>query len=360
MYDRTLILAAVDLRVLADEELGNSRGTGHAARWSCPNPDHQQTGRTPPVTIHTSHHGEQRWRCHACGDGGTAIDLIIRTRNTDTRTAIEHLATRTGITETTTRPPSPPRPARRRDVEPPLPQPANGALRRYVDECARRLHEPAGRDVLDWLTTTRGLPVDVLERNQVGADIGARQGRPWGLPIPAAGATVLPAVHGDDLVYVQLRLLHPEPGRDRWLNPTHRLAPNPRIALYHPTEQRHPEIIVTEGAIDALSAAAGGYTAVAVLGAGHVHNPVTATLLARLPGRLVLAFDPDPVGDAATRRLPQLLAGHNRAADVIALTDGDLNDHHRAARHRWSELFEYQVRHADRSPSATGEVLCRE
>jgi len=359
VYDRTLIIAAVDLRVLADEELGGSRGTGQAARWSCPNPDHPQTGRTPPVTIHTSHHGEQRWRCHACGDGGTAIDLIIRTRHTDTRTALQLLATRTGITETTTGPTPPLRSARRRDIEPPVPQPANGALCRYVDECARRLHEPAGGDVLDWLTTTRGLPVDLLARNRVGADIGARQGRPWGLPIPAAGATVLPAVHRDDLVYVQLRLLHPEPGRDRWLNPTHHLAANPRIALYHPTVQRHPEIIVTEGAIDALSAAAGGYTAAAVLGAGHVHNPVTATLLARLPGRLVLVFDPDPAGDAATRRLPQLLAVHGRDVGAIELTGGDLNDHHLAAGHRWPELLEHHVRHAIRPPSTQREVLCR-
>jgi hypothetical protein len=359
VYDRSLILAAVDLRVLADEELGGARGAGHTGKWRCPNPDHQQTGRTPPVTIHDTHRGEQRWRCHACGDGGTAIDLIIRTRNIDIRSALQHLAARTGIGESAHPPSLSPRPTRRHDYEPLLPQPANGALSRYVDECSRRLHEPDGREILEWLTITRGLPVEVLVRNRVGADIGPRQGRPWGLPIPTEGATVLPAHHGDDLVYVQLRLLQPEPGRDRWLNPTRRLAANPRIALYQPTEQRHPEIIVTEGAIDALSAAAGGYTAVAVLGAGYVHNPLTATLLARLPAPLVLAFDPDPAGDAATRRLPELLAIHSRNVGVIALTRGDLNDHHLDAGADWPGVLDHHVRHAIHPASATRDALCR-
>lgn len=357
MYDRTLILAAVDLPTLADELLGPGKRTGRAATWRCPNPDHQQTGRTPPVTVHTTHRGERRWRCHACGDGGTAIDLVLRTHNTDTRGALEFLAHRTGIT--TELDELRPRPQPPRAYEPPPPQPATGGLRRYVDECAHRLWTSSGREVRDWLTITRGLPADVLEHNHVGADFGPRQGRPWGLAIPAGrGAAVFPARDHGDLVYVQLRLLDPEPDQHRWLNPTHRLAPHPRIALYQPTTQRHPDtIIVTEGAIDGLSAAAGGYTAAAVLGAGLVHNPVTATLIARIPGHLVLAFDADNAGDQASERLPVLLAAHGRTAGVVTLDGGDLNDYHLAAGpERWPGLL---ANHVEHTAIVTREALCR-
>lgn len=358
MHDRTLLLAAVDLPALADELLGGSKGTGRAARWSCPNPDHHsQTGRTPPVTVYDSHRGEQRWRCHACGDGGTAIDLITRTHNLGARGALDELARRTGITPN--HEPTAPRrrPTPRRTYEPPPPQPASPGLRRYVNECARRMWEPAGSHILDWLIHTRGLPADVLAHNHIGADIGARQGRPWGLATPAGGAVVFPVAHDGDLVYAQLRLLEPPPGRDRWLNPTHRLAPNPRIALYQPTERHHREVIVTEGAVDALSATAAGYTAAAVLGVGLVHNPVTATLLARIPAPLVLAFDPDPAGDRGIRRLPELLATHGRATRTLALAGGDLNDHHRHAGVRWPEVLTEHVQLA--AQPITAETLSR-
>src|SRR3546814_10173512 len=77
MYDRDALLAATDLRALADELLGPPSGAGRSSTWHCPNAQHAQTGRTPPVTIFTSRRGEERWRCHGCGEGGTAIDLVI-------------------------------------------------------------------------------------------------------------------------------------------------------------------------------------------------------------------------------------------------------------------------------------------
>ena len=94
MYDRDALIAAIDLPALADELLGASRGTGRNPAWPCPNPKHPQTGRTPPVSVFTSHRGEQRWRCHGCGEGGTAIDLVMACCRTDLRGAMDLLARR--------------------------------------------------------------------------------------------------------------------------------------------------------------------------------------------------------------------------------------------------------------------------
>ncbi len=40
-------------------------------RW--PSPEHAQTGKTPPVSVDNE---KGLWRCHGCGLGGMAIDLL--------------------------------------------------------------------------------------------------------------------------------------------------------------------------------------------------------------------------------------------------------------------------------------------
>jgi hypothetical protein len=110
MYDRDAIIAAVDLRALADELSGPGAGGRRSSSWRCPNPQHVQTGRTPPVTIFTSRRGEPRWRCHACGAGGTAIDLVMACRGLDIGEALAFLARRVGQPVA---PPSWSRPSRR-------------------------------------------------------------------------------------------------------------------------------------------------------------------------------------------------------------------------------------------------------
>src|SRR5918997_4219396 len=96
MYDRDRLLASVDLELLADEFLGTRKGTHGSGMWACPDPQHAQTGRTPPVSVFRSRRGEQRWRCHGCGAGGTALDLVIAVRGVDVRAAFEFLASRAG------------------------------------------------------------------------------------------------------------------------------------------------------------------------------------------------------------------------------------------------------------------------
>jgi hypothetical protein len=323
MYDRDALIAAVDLRALADELLGARSGSPRSPTWRCPNAGHAQTGRTPPVTVFTSRRGEQRWRCHGCGAGGTAIDLVMTTRSTDLRGALEHLAARAGhLAARAGHLPQPPS-----WTPQPRARPAQAdldGLNRYVDRCAEVLWQPSGRAIREWLTGTRGLPEEVLRANRVGADLGPRrQARPDGLP--RASGAVLPVIERGHATYAQIRVPHPRPDRPRYLNPTAALAPNPRIGRFRPAHCVHPEVIVTEGAIDALSANAAGYRAVAVLSAAYPDRAI-AHALSRLPYPLVVAFDADEAGQAGAEHLAALLRAEHHPAPVLRFDHGDLND----------------------------------
>lgn len=195
---------------------------------------------------------------------------------------------------------------------------------RYVDECAAVLLTAEGSRVRKWLTDGRGLPIEVLEANRVGADLGPRrQARPDGMP--RCSGAVLPVMADGHAVYAQVRVPQPRPDGPRYLNPTSDLAPNPRLAFFRPAVQRHPEVIVTEGTIDALSAAAAGFRAAAVLSAAYPDQAV-AHVLSRLPEPLVIAFDQDDAGRAAAQRLTALLDAQQRHPVNLVLPPGDLND----------------------------------
>ena len=323
MFDRDALLAAVDLRLLADDLLGPGRANGRSRMWPCPNSRHSQTGRTPPVSIFTGRRGEQRWRCHGCGDGGTAIDLVLACCGSTAREAMTYLAGRVGHPEQPDEWRPTPRPARVRSLPPAGCRDPEG-LDRYVNECAEQLWKPEGGAMRRWLTDVRGLSRDVLVENRVGADLGPRvQARPDGMP--RGIGVVLPVIRGDHAVYAQLRVPHPQPDRPRYLNPTTDFATNPRIARARPVEVQHPEVVVTEGAIDALSAAVAGYRAVAVLSAAYGDEAV-AVALAKLPHPLVIAFDADEAGRAGADRLASLLEARQRPPVVLDLGAGDLND----------------------------------
>jgi DNA primase len=352
VHDRDAIVAAVDLAALADELLGPRSGTARTPTWRCPRPAHRQTGRTPPVTVFTTRRGEQRWTCHGCGNAGTAIDLVMQIRGIDVADALADLAHRTGIAaapvaQRSRRTPRPPTVAASQVTRPqPVP-----ALDRYVRDCAEALWRPEGRAVRRWLQTVRGLPDDVLRANRIGADLGrTRQPRPDGVP-RVRGAAVLPVWVAGGSAYLQLRLLDQRPGSPRYLNPTSGLAINPRLGLYRPPQApRHRELIVTEGIIDALSAAAAGYRSAAILGAGYP-DPATAAAIAQLPWPLVVAFDPDPAGTAGAERLALLLEARHRRPTLLHLERGDLNDH--LIRHgpRWPHALATaitQTRHLER------------
>lgn len=333
--DRDRVLAAIDLPLLADELLGPRRGPNRSGTWPCPSPQHAQTGRTPPVSIFATASGEQRWHCHGCGIGGSAVDLVMAARGAPVRDALEELAARAGISPDPFVDPTP-----RRRIERPLaarPAPPAGdlaGLAVYVEECANRLWQPEGRPVLGWLTRVRRLPVDVLRANRIGADPGRhRQARPDGMP-SAGWAAVLPVHEDGRVVFAQLRALRAPSGRPRYLNAAERLAPNPRVAMFAPPAPAGASVIVTEGAIDALSANAAGFRAAPVLGAAlaglgsstGAANPVVDRLAAT-HATLVVAFDADAPGDHAARCLTQMLRGRGArvARLAVPIEANDLN-----------------------------------
>ncbi len=309
MLDRDRIVEATDLGALADELLGPHRGTARSPAWTCPSPQHAQTGRTPPVSVFRSAGGEERWHCHGCGIGGSAVDLVMAAKGATVREAIEELGRRVGVGEPYVA--GRPRPPRR-----PPPMRASGdleGLATYVDDCARRLWQPAGRPVLRWLTEVRGLPQEVLAKNRIGADPGRRrQDRPDGMP-STGWAAVLPVLEDGRPVFAQLRALHPLPDRPRYLNAASRLATNPRLGFYEPVVAVSRCVVVTEGVIDALSATAAGHRSAAVLGASLASSetkPVaedTVSQLARTGATLILAFDSDDAGTRAAMSLGRRL-----------------------------------------------------
>jgi hypothetical protein len=149
--DRRELLAAVDLGQLLEEVTGvPARG----AAYPCPNPNHDQTGRTPPVSLGVSN-DYQLFNCHGCGAGGTAIDALMLVRGFDAAGALAELRTRAGHTE------APPVPKPKRNPQPlPSEQRIAELAQRLVDD--RRLVERVGE--------RRGWSRDALASLGVGVD----------------------------------------------------------------------------------------------------------------------------------------------------------------------------------------------
>ena len=197
-YDRDAILDRIDLPALADDVLGPHHGRGPSATWPCPDPRHgPQTGRTPPVSIFTGRSGIQLWHCHACGAGGTAIDLVITTHDMRVRDAIEWLAQRAGIDPHDTVRPSTTTTA----AQPPCATflrcaPATTEVHAYVAACEQHLWSEHGGRWHAWLRA-RGFSDAVLRANRVGADPGpAVVPRASGLP-RRGHAVVFPVLTAD-------------------------------------------------------------------------------------------------------------------------------------------------------------------
>lgn len=351
----------MDLGDLADTLLGPRHPRTRS--WRCPNPAHSQTGRTPPVSIFTGRAGRQRWHCHGCGEGGTAIDLAIRAGTAaDVREAIEWLADRGGVLPDATAHLS--RVARRPAVPSPPAGPDADAVRamaEYVQACAANLFIPEGRSVRRWLTDERAIPAEVLRSESVGADPGpVRLPRPEGLPrgFPAA---VFPVRVDGHVVFTQSRLIR---HRDRrWLNPRSDLAPNPRVAVLGHTRGGKGPLVVTEGMLDGLSVVAGGHRAAALLGA-TLATDETIDKIRRASEQVVVATDNDDAGRRARDNLQAGLAAHGVQVSELAIPErfNDLNDWHREARDNWPRTLGSAIHLATHEhaapPAARGMGLC--
>jgi DNA primase len=336
-YDRDAILDRIDLPALADDLLGPHHGRGTSATWPCPDPRHgPQTGRTPPVSVFTGRSGIQLWHCHACGAGGTAIDLVITTHDIRIRDAIEWLAQRAGITQATPsgRPPRPrQQPVPPREL-PPL-RAASDEVLAYVAACKQHLWSEHGGRWRAWLQA-RGFSDPVLRANRVGADPGpAVVPRASGLP-RRGHAVVFPVLADDrEPAYLQARYLDVERAGRKYDNPADRLSSNPRVALVDTPRAiaragaHGHALVVCEGIPDALTVAGAGHAAAAVLGAA-LPDEAVARRINQLAGNrpIVIAFDNDPAGRRGSHQLHRILDGHHRApVRLLSLAEGtDLND----------------------------------
>jgi DNA primase len=332
-YDRNQVLERTDLGDLADQLLAPRKGRGASAAWPCPSPGHgEQTGRTPPVTIFTTRYGDQRWRCHSCGDGGTAIDLVMRTQGLEFKGALEALARRAGVDASPSAATPQFKPAHIHRPKPLAPGEAHPSLEAHVAACQEYLWSPRGQPFRRWLGA-RGFQRDILEANRVGADPGPdRLPRAKGLPTHGAGIVFPILTDGNQAVYLQTRLI--KPTTTKYLNPaSHLVGGSPRVAAIrtHMVERgSDTTVVVCEGIPDALTAAQAGRRAVAVLGAGYPDQAVARWLVDRYPNqRLVIAFDTDERGRAGDQHLSELLHHHGAGPRVhhldIPERYGDLN-----------------------------------
>jgi DNA primase len=129
------------------------------------------------------------------------------------------------------------------------------------------------------------------------------------------------------------------------------------MCRYEPARRLHDEIVITEGAIDGLSAAAAGYVAVPFFGTG-CPDASHALALARLPAPLVMAFDPEEgKGQRSAAQFQALLAAHRRSVVNVRPPGGDLNEWMTASAH-WPARFEAAIADA-RSVEMSARGLAR-
>jgi DNA primase len=311
MIDRDDLLRRTDLAALLDDlSPGPPTRLGKTARWRCIDPGHED--HNPSVSMFTDCRGIQRWKCWSGGHGGTAIDAILTAKGGTIPEALADLQQRAGGLDRTVRPRVAPAPCGRVELDP--------VVLEYVEACQRILWKPAGRPVLDYLVTERGLDPNVLEANHVGADLGPDvMSRRNGLPRGGAAA-VLPS-HAIDgtITYAQARYLHPTGGQPKYDNPAGRLATNPRIGwIVSPTARSTPVLVVCEGVIDALSTTGAGFASVALLSATYADQAVARSISDEAGNRKVLlGLDNDEAGRIGT----QLLA---HAFDALNCPNGTL------------------------------------
>jgi 5S rRNA maturation endonuclease (ribonuclease M5) len=322
MSDRDDLLRRTDLAALLDDlSPGPPTRLGKTARWRCIDPGHED--HNPSVSMFTDHRGIQRWKCWSGGHGGTAIDAILTAKGGTIAGALAELQQRTGDLDRTARPRAAAAPAPCGPVE------LDPIVLEYVEACHRILWKPAGRQVLDYLVTERGLDPAVLEANHVGADLGPDvMNRRKGLPHGGLAA-VLPT-HAIDgrIVYAQARYLDPTGGQAKYDNPAGRLGTNPRIGwVIGPTMRSTSVLVVCEGLIDALSSTGAGFASVALLSATYADQQVARSIRDEAGDReVLLGLDNDEAGRAAAQLLSGAFEALNCRHGILQMPIGhDLN-----------------------------------
>jgi hypothetical protein len=261
----------------------------------------------------------QRWKCHSCGEGGTAIDLWMLVKGSGVGEAIEALGSRTPLVRGRSDAFRHTQPTRPRSHEPgkgesvlraspvptaaetPASPPVDPDVEAYVAVAEQTLWSPDGEVGRRWLHN-RGLSDDVLRANRVGFDPGPRAFRRR-RELPRRGAGVVYPVLGPDgkAVYLQTRYLDPvAAGRGKYDNPWGGIATNPRVVPIRvptPDSRLSELVVVTEGIPDGLVVAQTGTPVAAVIGAANYGTEVVQRLDSAFPrGRFAILWDADHGG----------------------------------------------------------------
>lgn len=282
------------------------------------------------------------FHCHGCHVGGDVFRFIELREGISFRQALDCLAQRAGLPAYRPHPQE----AQRAELD-------RGVL--YVTEwVARYFHErlmetPAAQR---YLTETRGLPADLLDRFCLGwADGGAvahvaeAYGRDWvpvmeyaGLARPASNAAswvngapthrdlfferiIFPSMDNGQPMFLSGRATQ-EGQSPKYLHQIGREAPLYNSDALH---EAAPEVFVVEGPLDTLSLAAWGLPAVGLQGGFRARAVRALRSKAR---RVVVCLDADRAGMASAMKLAAGL-GVARLR-IVSLPDGqDPNDYYR-------------------------------
>jgi hypothetical protein len=311
--DRGELLAAVDLAELFATE-GFPQGRNR--QWPCPVHD-GQTGASPPVSLYLSD-SPPRWYCHSCWEHGTALDLIVATRNVTVGEAFGVLREMTGR-------------RRRRELSP--------GRRLAPKPRALPTPAPAKEPTADDTTPATGPRADALmgtylERRQWPADLATEAGLSV-VTHPRRGDAVRHpfTINGRCLGW-QDRTLSTAPDDKKWMTPKGSvLIPHGIDQLEYLTERPQGTLrlaILTEGPADALTVRAHWAEAI-VIGCPGVNNwnRRGSVLLAAAKISLVLiAFDNDDPGTRGAVKVEHELRQYRIDTRRVPIPDqyNDLSD----------------------------------
>ena len=295
---------------------------GHDLVGLCPfHEDHDPSLRVTP--------GKGLWRCMACNATGNVIQFVQRFDGVSFRHAFELL--KSGKLSALTGPASgaPLKKATVPRLDSPLAQGADdqAALRQVLDYYHTRLKEnPAALAYLQkrgigseeaiatfrlgFVDRTLGLRLPQANRKE-GAALRERLQRLGILRDTGhehlRGRIVFPVIaENGEIGTVYGRAIDDGGKHDR-----HLFLPGPQRGVWNPAALRSPEVIVTEGIIDALTWWQHGFRNVTTAySAKALPEELLLALLAAKVQRVFLSFDRDPSGDEGTAAAAAQLAAH--------------------------------------------------
>jgi len=274
----------------------------------CPNTSaHSHGDKTPSAYISST---RQSWHCHACGAGGSVIDLIAIAHEIPRHNAALFLQSHAGLPCDHRSNPFPPAPAPTQDSTPSSPPSPTLRVTDFLLNAQRLLTlQSPGHLYL----TKRGLSLAIAQLTGLGFAPRTTwlNHRGNGQPRLVAPLTwpdgTLATLYGRSTVDCHKLLKHD-------------LLPGPK-GLFNPAALTAPTLILTEGIFDALSVMAAGKPAAALCGLS-----IRDAWWREIPAQvIILAVDADHAG----QERGQVLAANATQAgkQVIMLHANDLEGH---------------------------------